>query len=106
MEQYLVMRIQIPIPAITKADPKIFLLILLIDPESTLLLNAQECFSVYMLSQEVGTAPVIAQSDRGESVVGQKARYFLKVMVFLLSSVELFVIDFVELKGAAHAPGI
>jgi|SRR5712664_83716 len=101
------MRIQIPFSAfsetVPEADPKLFLVIFFVNSESALKLDAQDGFSINVLSQEVGTVPVIAQSDRGESVVGQKARYFLKVIVFLLASIKLSVIDLVELKSAAHA---
>ena len=55
-----------------------------------------------MLSQELGPFPVIANPNCGESVVREKARDLLKVMVFLLTGVKCSGIDLLELQSFAH----
>jgi hypothetical protein len=87
----------VPIPAIGKTDPKILALRFLIDSASTLELDSQEGFSVHVLSQEVSPVPVIAKPNCGKSIVRENARDLLKVIAFLLTSVEFSRIDFLEL---------
>jgi len=103
IEQYLIIRIQVAIRAVKKTDQQIFPLVFLPDTKSALLLNAQERYSVHVLSQEVGPVPVVTKPNCSESVVRKKARDLLKVIVFLLTGVKFSGIDLLQLQSFAHA---
>ena len=74
-------------------NEQIFPLVLLRERRSALLLDFDEGPAVEVLRDEIRALPVVAQLHRHEPIVRKDGRHFLKVVVFLLSGIQIRLFD-------------
>ena len=76
-----------PIFQIVEANPNLFVLVLCIYSETTFKLNPEKRLAVYVVSNKVGSLPIIAKSKGNVAIVRQNTRYLLEVEILLLASI-------------------